>query len=400
MNSGMITVTITQLPVDSFSYFQWFLLGLNELEREGKLKLKYKVSILDRFALLWNNSKWVAGVLRRLFYYIDKVPRYNLIGEIESDGNKRSFTMDCKDSPFIFTEKLLQECDVYFKFQCPKQIEESGFEIMPSVRVPYMDIGFEKNEGENAMYARKVSSEVYRLRNKIYPGMIGPRRLAWGCRFKDMKRQYLKYIESQSVAKEKKHMAYFGSTDAVKGSNKQTNYDLDWEPDLIAFLKKYNSSHPNEKRAKAVELINGMGENYDGRLIHELVNGREVVHRDLIVPLVDFCDFIGQFEYNLNISGYRLSIPNRFIESFISGTAILTDKLQVKWYKPFENEVIETVEMGYLPHDDVDWDKFKEDMANLPAVNKDDILKAYNEKWSPKAFAKYVVNTTIGQEVL
>ena len=195
-------------------------------------------------------------------------------------------------------------------------------------------------------------------------------------------------------------MAYFGSTDAVKGSNKQTNYDLDWEPDLIAFLKKYNSSHPNEKRAKAVELINGMGENYDGRLIHELVNGREVVHRDLIVPLVDFCDFIGQFEYNLNISGYRLSIPNRFIESFISGTAILTDKLQVKWYKPFENEVIETVEMGYLPHDDVDWDKFKEDMSNLPAVNKDDILKAYNEKWSPKAFAKYVVNTTIGQEVL
>ena len=99
----MITVTINQLPVDTFSYYQWLLLGLNELEKEGKLKLRYKVSLLDRFALLWNNSKWVAGVLRRLIYYIDKVPRYNLIGEVEMDGTKRTFTVDSKDSPFIFT---------------------------------------------------------------------------------------------------------------------------------------------------------------------------------------------------------------------------------------------------------------------------------------------------------
>lgn len=396
----MITITINQLPVGTFSYYQWFLLGLNELQNEGKLKLKYKVSFLDRFALLWNSSKWVAGVLRRLIYYFDQVPRYNLIGEVEYGSNKRSFTMDCKDSPFIFTEKLLKQCDVYFKLQCPKSIEKDGFEIMPSVRVPYMDIQFGENEGENSVFSRRISTEVYRLRDKIYPGMIGPRRLAWGCRYRDMKKQYEKYLECQSVNKEKKLMAYFGSTDAVKGAKKSMNFDLDWEPDLITYLSQYNSSHPNKKRAQAVSLINAMGDGYDGRLIHELVNGKEVVHRDQVVPLRDFCDFIAQFEYNLNISGYRLSIPNRFIESFIGGTAIITDKLQLKWYQPFGKEVVETAEMGYLPNEDVDWDKFKEDIRTLPPVDKEVILKAYQEKWSPTAFARYVVNTVIGREVL
>lgn len=396
----MVTVTINQLPVDSFSYFQWFLLGLNELESAGKLKLKYDVTLLDRFALLWNNSKWISGVLRRVIYKINKVPRYNLIGEVEYNGRRRSFTIDCKDSPFIFAEKLLKDCDAYFKLQCPTSIDKEGFEIMPSVRIPYMDVEFGENEGDNAIYSRKVSTEVYRLRDKIYPGMIGPRRLAWGCRFKAMKKQYLKYVESQSVSKEKKLMAYFGSTDAVKPGNKETNLDLDWEPDMISLLKQYNCSHPNEKRAKAVSLINELGNQYDGRLIHELINGKEVVHHENIVPLKDFCDFIAQFNYNLNISGYRMSIPNRFIESFISGTAIITDKLRVKWYKPFGSEVFETVELGYLPNGDVDWEQFKEDIKNLPAVDKDEVLKAYNENWSPTAFARYVVNTTIGIEVL
>lgn len=396
----MITVTINQLPIDSFSYFQWFLLGLHELERDGKLKLKYKVNMIDRFALLWNNSKWVAGAMRRLIYYSNKVLRYNLIGNVEYGNIKKTFTIDSKDSPYIFTEKLLKECDVYFKLQCPKSINKEGFEIMPSVYIPYMDIEFGDNAGENSIFSRKVSTEVYRLRHKIFPGMIGPRRLAWSCRYKDMKKQYNKYLKSQSITKAKKLMAYFGSTDAVKGGNKKTGLDMDWEPDVISLLSRYNSSHPNEKRAKAVALINEIGQNYDGRLIHELVNGKEVVHRDKIVPLDDFCDFIAQFDYNLNISGYRLSIPNRFIETFISGTAIITDKLQVKWYKPFGSEVLETIEMGYLPFKDVDWDSFENEIKNLPPVDKDEVLRAYHEKWSPIAFAKYVVNTTMGQIIL
>lgn len=399
MKNKKITVTINQLPVDSFSYFQWLLLGLKELEQEGLLKVKFNISLFDRIALLWFNSKWVAGAIRRIIYYVNKVPRYNLIGEIECEGTKKTFTLDCKDSPFIFDIDLLKKCDNYFKLHCPIEIEKEGFEIMPSVRVPYMDIKFVVNDGENAIFSRRVSPEVYELRDKIFPAMGVPRRLAWSCRYKAMKKQYLRYLESQTINKEKKLFAYFGSATPVKCSDKKV-FDMDWEADVMAFLKPFNSSHPNEKRAIAVHQMNELGDQYDGRLIHELVNGKEVVHHENVVPLVDFCDFIARFDYNLNISGYRMSIPNRFIESFISGTAIITDKLRVKWYKPFGSEVYETVEMGYLPNDDVDWDRFKEDIKNLPPVDKDEVLKAYNEKWSPTAFAKYVVNTTIGREVL
>ena len=396
----MLTVTITQLPVDTFSYYQWLILGLHELEKQGKLKLKYRISIIDRIALLWISSKWIAGVLRRLIYYFDKVPRFNLVGMIDNDGIKRTFTIDSKDSPFIFAVDLLRKCDIYFKSQCPIQIEEDGFEIMPSVRIPFMDIEFGENAGEDSIFKRCVSREVFNLKDKIYPAMIGPRRLAWSCRYRDLKNEYSKYLKSITVSKSKKLMAYFGSTDAVRPSKRVEKYDLDWEPDLMLFLKKYNSSHPNEKRSRAVELINKLGDLYDGRLIHELVNGKEVVHNDKIVPLGDFCEFIAQFEYNLNISGFRLSIPNRFIESFISGTAIITDKLHVKWYKPFDKEVVETVEMGYLSEKDVDWSSFQNDIMNLPPTNKEDILKAYQEKWSPEAFAKYVVNTTLGTSII
>lgn len=396
----MLTVTITQLPVDTFSYYQWLILGLHELEKQGKLKLKYRISIIDRIALLWISSKWIAGVLRRLIYYFDKVPRFNLVGVIDNDGIKRTFTIDSKDSPYIFAVDLLRKCDIYFKSQCPIQIEEDGFEIMPSVRIPFMDIEFGENAGEDSIFKRCVSREVFSLKDKIYPAMIGPRRLAWSCRYRDLKKEYSKYLQSTTVSKSKKLMAYFGSTDAVRPSKKVEKYDLDWEPDLMLFLKKYNSSHPNEKRSRAVELINKLGDLYDGRLIHELVNGKEVVHNDKIVPLGDFCKFIAQFEYNLNISGFRLSIPNRFIESFISGTAIITDKLHVKWYKPFDKEVVETVDMGYLSEKDVDWSSFQNDIMNLPPTNKEDILKAYQEKWSPEAFAKYVVNTTLGASII
>ncbi len=80
-------------------------------------------------------------------------------------------------------------------------------------------------------------------------------------------------------------------------------------------------------------------------------DGESKRNTELIIPLDKFGLHVGKFQYNLNISGYRLSMTNRFIESFMDGTAVLTDKLYVKWYKPFTSEVIKTVEMGYLPLD-------------------------------------------------
>ncbi|MDR1521844.1 MAG: hypothetical protein LBS28_03185 [Streptococcaceae bacterium] len=133
---------------------------------------------------------------------------------------------------------------------------------------------------------------------------------------------------------------------------------------------KGNIEHPNIKRQRASDFLSVLGEKYDARVINQgnsdsLVKGCN----DLVVPLEEFPQFVSQFQYNLNISGYRCSIPNRFIDSFSVGTKIITDKLKVKWYLPFDEDVIETVEMGYLKNSKVDWHLFKKDVLSLPDSN-------------------------------
>lgn len=392
----MTTVTITQLPVDTFTHFQWLLLGLYELERAGEIQLRFHINAIDRLSLLTIKYKKLAGLSRRLRSKSLKQPRYNLVGEVETGGKKRTFTVDSKDSPFIFSETLLEQCDAYFKLQCPKEISERGFPIMPGVYLPWMDINFGVNEGENAIFARKIARQVVPLRDKIHPAMVGPRRLTWTCRYEFLKRGYDNYLLSRQVRKDKTLTAYFGDAQGGEPSQNVTSYDMDWEWDLIAYLTRFHSNHPNEKRAQAVRLINTLGDGYDGRLINDIVDGKPVHHSEWVVPLPEFCDFVARHRYNLNISGFRLSIPNRFIESFISGTAIITDKLALKWYAPFEDgEVVETVEMGYLGNADVDWNKFRNDLQQLPPTDPERIISAYERKWSPTAFARYVVRTTL-----
>ena len=90
-----------------------------------------------------------------------------------------------------------------------------------------------------------------------------------------------------------------------------------------------------------------------------------------------------------------MKISRRDYKSFIVGTAIITDKLAVKWYLPFEDEVVETVEMGYLPQDQVDWSKAKQDLINLPDISKEKILAQYERKWAPTPVARYLVATVL-----
>ena len=156
---------------------------------------------------------------------------------------------------------------------------------------------------------------------------------------------------------------------------------------------KNEISHPNEKRAKAADIISKI-DNCDARVISSRNAESAIVENtDLIVPLSEFCKHVARFKWNLNISGYRMSIPNRFIESFMVGTGIITDKLAVKWYRSFEQEVVETSPMGYLPMDKVDWKQFKKDLEDLPQINPNQVLESFERKWSPKAVAQYIIDT-------
>lgn len=371
-------ITIEIIPYSLYSYFQWFLLGLLQLEKKGKIEVKFSFSV---------NNFLVKNTTRYLNALIKKIPdtiqsrilntEYTLKGKIvTTDGRIKTFILDCADSPFLFNINELLNIDYYFKMQCPKEIGDQGFPLSSKVSIPFDPI-------------------VIKNKHKVYPAMVGPRLLSKKMDLTSLEKGYNNYYKSASGKKQKKLMCYFGdSKGPIPFKGKINNPDFNDEQILVKWFEG-KSNHPNEKRGIAANLIREMGPNYDARVINEgnCDTGGSQRNNKLYIPLNQFCEHVSKFEYNLNISGYRNSIPNRFIESFMVGTAILTDSLNVKWYKPFDEEVVETTEMSYLLNKDVNWHKFKEDVKNLPETDSSVILKNFHEKWAPDVFANYIIKT-------
>ena len=395
LSQQLPVVVITKLP--RWKYFQWFLLGFYQLKKKGRIRLKFRLDPASRLSLRVNNS-FLLSVGKKLFPVKDA---YNLEGYISIDGRKKTFCIDSADSPYLLDSVLLEQVDVYFKMQCPETIEAKGFALTEQVCIPYCDHRH-KDESLKSLTdrgERKPCSNLENHLHKIKPLMVGPRRLARGNASWALEKSYRRYLSSSRITATKKLMCYFGNALGPKPSSRVEKPDFDWESDLLSWFGN-RVGHPNEKRAQAAARMEGLGTKYDARIINpaHADSGKKGRREDLVIPLRDFCDHIAHFEYNLNISGYRLSMPNRFIESFMAGTAILTDRLKLKWYLPFDKEVVETVEMGYLPLEKVDFRQFESDMKTLPAVKKEEVLEAFYRKWAPDVVAGYIVETVVGKE--
>ena len=392
-----IKVVIESLP--KWSYVQWFLLGFYKLQQQGKIDLVFKIPLIDSLSLYIDNY-YLFGIGQR--YYSGR-NSFCLEGYVEIEGKKIKFCIDHQDSPFLFDAKLLDEVNIYFKMQCPKTFDEKGFRLTDKVWIPWTDHShLDTNIPISQRGKRKGCVNLLNNVDKIRPLMVGPRHLGYGNGYHALNKGLLNYMKSKDLMTDKTLMCYFGNSLGPvpsKGIFKDSYIDYSWESDIMA---KYAGmlNHPNEKRYHATKLIQQMGSAYDGRLIREgsSEGAASKVNTNQIVPLKSFCDFVSHFKYNLNISGYRLSIPNRFIESFMAGTAIVTDKLSVKWYLPFDKEVVETVEMGYLPNQEVDWERFSYDIEHLPPVEKTDICKAFDEKWEPSKVALYMISVLLNQK--
>lgn len=374
-----------------WSYFQWFILGLYQLEEKGNIKLKFKLPFASLLLTKSSNRQIirVADKLRRIF----EKDSYNMDGYIIfiQDGKKvkKTFTIDSADAPYLFDKKKLDYVDVYFKIQCPLELNKKGFALTEQIIIPWLDHNhIDKNL---KITDRGTRNNIEINVDKIKPLMIGPRQLARGNSYHQLKKGYDNYIKDQTIIKPQNIMCYFGNALGPKEEEKPIP-DFDWEGDIMGYFKN-EISHPNEKRAKAADIISKIS-NCDARVISSRNADSGIVeHTDLIVPLSEFCKHVARFKWNLNISGYRMSIPNRFIESFMVGTGIITDKLAVKWYRSFEQEVVETSPMGYLPMDKVDWKQFKKDLEDLPQIKPNQVLESFEKKWSPKAVARYIIDT-------
>lgn len=213
--------------------------------------------------------------------------------------------------------------------------------------------------------------------------------------FKALDAAYKNLLAARSIVSTGKAMAYFGNAKGPKPSGCKEHPDFDWEADILSvYAEKMN--HPNEKRAKIVAILKTLGEGYDSRIIEN--NFSDIgVKKDssLVIPLKDFSKHVAKFQYNINVSGYRMSIPGRFMDSFVCGTAIATDNLSVKWYHPFDEEVVEIGAMGYLPDEEVDYRIIKERIKGLKPVNRQLIIDKYEEYWAPEKCAEYIVETVL-----
>lgn len=383
-------IEITQLP--RWNIFKYFLLGFYKLQEQEKIKFKFKANLFVNLTAKTNNM-FMIRVLRKIYFKcFPKSDLYNLKGNIILDnGEKKKFVIDSADAPYLFDSDDLEECDIYFKMQCPKDLNEKGFELVPDLVMPWTDHKKEPNKN-----VRKPCNNFEKNKYKIRPLMIGTRKLADGISYERLQNGFDNYIKSRNIEKNKKLMCYFGDSKGPKPVKVgEENFDIDQEKEILG---RYGDllQHPNEKRAKVADIIKKLEpkEQYDSRVINvgNSDTGKTATNENLIIPIEDFCNHIAGFQYNLNISGYKLSIPNRFIESFISGTGIVTDKLSVKWYQPFGKEVFETVPMGYLKDKDVDWNKFEEDINNLPEISKEEVIKSFEEKYSPLAICKYMID--------
>lgn len=381
------TVVITSANI--WSCFQWFLLGFYELRKRGQIDFRLRVPLSDR--VFSNRYTAKAGEILHLKREND----CNLRGYVlYPSGIKKYFCIDPADSPYLFHAKDLQDVSCYFKMQCPKDLEKEYFPLTKEVHIPWVDHAHKDDtlKSYEAVGERKICAAFTENRHKIRPLMVGPRRLNAGISYFELKRGYQNYIRGRNIPKTKKLMCYFGSAKGPVPEVGVTNPDYNWERDIMGYYGD-KISHPNEKRAIVAKIIESLGPDYDARVIN---NGNSDAGRNrdmaLYIPLKDFCAHVAQFQYNYNVSGYRRSIPNRFIDSFIVGTGIVTDKLEVKWYLPFDKEeVVETVEMGYLKNTDVDWNTCEKDLRNLPESDPAKIIACFEEKWAPAKVAEYML---------
>lgn len=378
-----------------WSYFQWFLLGFYQLEEKEKIDLKFKLPLSSFLLTKLSNdfSICVADKLRRAF----EKDSYNMDGYIVYRENgkkvKKTFSIDSADAPYLFDKEKLDKSNVYFKMQCPLDWDKDGFALTERIVIPWLD---HNHVDKNLKLTDRGARRAIRIdKEKIKPLMLGPRQLSRGNSYQKLQRGYNNYIKEQEKNKSKKLMCYFGNALGPK-VEKNPIPDFDWEGDIMGYFKD-EISHPNEKRAKVAEIISQI-DDCDARVIsNKNADSRIVERADLIIPLDRFCKHIAQFKWNVNVSGYRMSIPNRFIESFMVGTGIVTDKLAVKWYKPFNEEVYETVPMGYLPMSQVDWSKFEFDIKHLPRLNSEKVVEAFEGKWAPMVVAQYIIDTVKGE---
>lgn len=357
-------ITITNYCLNHVRYFDWLVTGFGLLQEQGKVDLRFNLPAA-KAALKHRYIRWGAKAIAPSLVNKINGAMWWLEGTIDFGGTVSHFVFDVTDHGHAYAEELLPHCHRYFKCQLPDAFPHPQ-QICKNIR-------------------RNMPQTAVENAHKVKPAMLG-RPLS---RALDFRKNIAILRDWESKATQKKStriLAYFG------GDN---------DPESTSRLKDFQGQyqHPNVKRGSLVRYLRQCGAaNIDARLVNSQdpsLIGPELADDD------SYAKTVADAAYNLNISGLSLSLPFRFIDSFMVGTSVMTDSLGIHWYEPFDSEeVIELGLMGYELNDDVNWHAIEARIHELAhSDDKNDaerskhILDRYQRLWSPVALANYVISS-------
>ncbi len=355
-------------------YFEWFVFGLQLLHDAGEIEFRLQTTFTTPpFRLHAKAAPAVRRVFPRLMDALSRGSGAMLTGTVEAGGEKRRFVMDLADSPYLFQTDLLVETDVYFKAQCPVSFDPRGFPIAKDAFFPYHpDVLTYQSRIRPAMLGRPLSRTLVQRRNA---------------------RILAHWREAGQGVKDTALFAYFGTDKPILHG-----------PEGVV-MSRFGAlvAHPNEKRGLLVEE---MRRRYLTRIDARVLNTDHASRRGAQIYDAAYPQVVGRAWHNINISGFRRSLPFRFIDSFLTGTSVPADELALRWYAPFEQgtEVFDLGPMGYEPADAVDWnrvwavlDGLYNEPESIRTERRRHIQDRFERLWHPRAFARYVVQTSLPQ---
>lgn len=355
-------VTITNFCLNHAGYFDWLVTGFGLLQERGQLRLRFRLPA-SKTALRHRYFRWGAKAIAPGWVAKINGPMWWLEAEIDFGGKVSKFVFDVTDHGYAYAESLLPSCDRYFKCQLPTSFP-APLQLCKGI-------------------SRPMPQALIDQADKVKPAMLG-RPLSRALDFSKNLRLLREWESKATAQKSTRLFAYFGGDSDPEADNRLKDF-----PGLY--------QHPNPKRGRLVAYLRG--------LEHSGVDARLVNSSDpsLIGPALadddSYSRTVASSAYNLNVSGLSLSLPFRFIDSFLVGTAVATDSLAIHWYAPFDpEEVIELGPMGYELDQDVDWQRAEARLKELAdsspahdAARTAHLLDRYQRLWSPEALARYVL---------
>jgi len=377
-------VIIKSMPIRNRGYFEWLYTGLQILEQEDKIETIHEGSSWDCFL---RKHPRVYGKLNQYFpdlsQLIFPVDHFSMFGVVELAGKQARFAYDVTDSPFTYALAQLELCDVYFKTQCPVLFESEGYPLSNTIRIPY-------------------HPSVLTHQNRIRPAMsTGPITSTF-----DLKRN-LKLLEHcRSIPASAKRLKIFASFGGDKGPPPWEFADSAPAPHnyhnerSIVTLYGEKIQHPNEKRAEVVRILRKWGKaDVDGRIW----SSKDPEVQGDALPWNHYLATVAESVFNINVSGFRRSLPFRFLDSFQVGCGIATDTIGTRWYRPFDKEieVVEFGDLGYESKSNTHWEKIAENLETLynsielKDNRSDAIREMFATKWHPKRLAEYFIEECV-----